>query len=293
MSTVSEWRPYENYVQSGLTDGKFLNAGFTLLAAGPPRLAAIGGQGFLQTGLPQGEAVGADDIVFPIGIVQNFNLSHNRQFNRIFEIGSERSFFISGRTVGQIGLSRIMYHGPSLLRTMYAYYVDLVGATTIHSLLGDANPAAVVAQRHDVVVPPGYDNLYLNLASDMFSQPVGLMAYFRGHHHPGERGGSVRAPAPGAGQRARRGRRQRRGAAGLMAEAPLILRLSRRAKALLKLSTAVPEISSFAPGTVVDDVPHGTEGRLRRRGMVGKRSRYRRPTKLEGPRAYAPRLKVR
>ena len=179
MATISEWRPYENYVQSGLTDGKFLNAGFTLLAAGPPRLAAIGGQGFIQSGLAQGEVQGADDIVFPIGIVQNFNLSHNRQFNRVFEIGSERSFFISGRTVGQLGLSRIMYHGPSLLRVMYAYYVDTVGSTTIHSLLGDTNPAASVAQRHDVVVPPGYDNLYLNLASDLFSQPVGLLAYFR------------------------------------------------------------------------------------------------------------------
>jgi len=73
-------------------------------------------------------------------------------------------------------------------------------------------------------------------------------------------------------------------------ESLTLLRLSRRAQAILKLSTAVPEIPNYAPGTVVDEVPHGVEGRLRRKGMVGKRSRQRGPTKVEGPRAYAPRL---
>lgn len=146
-----------------------------MLAAGPPRLANIG---LLTFAGDVGTA--GDDIVFPIGIVQNFNLSHNRQFNRIWEIGSERSFFISGRTVGQLGLSRILYHGPSLLRVLYAYYQDLFPPTLIPSVIGANNIGALtVANAHNVKIPPGYENMYLNLASDLFSQPIGLMAYFR------------------------------------------------------------------------------------------------------------------
>jgi len=177
MARLSQWQPYSRFVQSGLVDGQYLNASFTLLAAGPPRLASVGGLTFAGTGLESGAA---DDIVFPIGVVQNFNLSHNRQFNRIFEVGSERSLWISGRTMGQLGLSRIAYHGPSLLRVLYAYYQDLIAPTLVPSVIGDNNPGALtVANAHDVKIPPGYENLYLNLASDLFSQPVGIMAYFR------------------------------------------------------------------------------------------------------------------
>jgi len=177
MATFSEWKPYERFVQSGLVDGQFLNASFTMLAAGPPRLANLGAGTGLGESLTGGQA---DDIVYPIGIVQNFNLSHNRQFNRVWEIGSERSFFISGRTVGQMGLSRIMYHGPSLLRVLYAYYQDLFPPTVIPSVIAADNPGAKhVANPHDVKIAPGYENLYLNLASDLFNQPVGMMVYLR------------------------------------------------------------------------------------------------------------------
>jgi len=177
MARLSQWQPYDRYVQSGLVDGQFLNASFTMIAAGPPRLANIGSLTFAGDGAAGGSG---DDIVFPIGIVQNFNLSHNRQFNRIWEIGSERSFFISGRTVGQLGLSRILYHGPSLLRVLYAYYQDFFPPTLIPSVIGDNNIGALtVANAHNVKIPPGFENMYLNLASDLFSQPIGLMCYFR------------------------------------------------------------------------------------------------------------------
>jgi hypothetical protein len=178
----SDWAPYNNYVQSGMVDGQYVNAGFTLLAAGPPRLALFGGTE--ESGaatLAQATANGgqaANLIVLPIGIVQNFNLSHSRQFSRIFEIGSERSYFIGGRTVGQLGLARIYYHGPSLLRMMYAWYNDLVGTVTVPALW-PSQAAQNVANPHDVIIPPGYENIYLNLASDLFAQPVGLMMYIR------------------------------------------------------------------------------------------------------------------
>jgi hypothetical protein len=158
-----------------MVDGQFLNAGFTVLCAGPPRLANIGGSTAVAGALQTAEA---DEIVMPIGVVQNVNLSHNRTFNRIFEIGSERSYFISGRTIGQLSLARILYHGPSLLRMLYAYYEDVTPPNIIDAVFPNAGIFAT-SNPHDVVIPPGFENLYMNLASDLFSQPVGMLMYIR------------------------------------------------------------------------------------------------------------------
>jgi len=175
MSKLSELQHYSNYVQSGLADGQFMSATFMALAAGPPRLSNIGGAA-AAAGLLGGS--GGDQLAWPIGLTGNFNLSQNTQIARLFEIGSDRSYFISGRTVGQIGLNRVMYHGPSLLRALYAYYQDLVPPTLVTSMLPGI-AAAVTANPHNVKVPPGYANIFLNLASDMFKQPIGMLVYLR------------------------------------------------------------------------------------------------------------------
>lgn len=173
----SDWAPFTNYVQAGMVDGRYATGAFTMIAAGPPRLANIGGAaGLAQAVAGQGQA--ANQIVLPIGIVQNFNVSHTRNFSRIFEVGSERSYFISGRPFGQLGLGRIYYHGASLLRTLYAYYQDLVDPTIVPAMFPNAG-AAVMANPHDVVIPPGYENIYINLASDLFTQPIGILMYIR------------------------------------------------------------------------------------------------------------------
>jgi len=175
----SEWSPYENYVQSGMVDGAYAHGGFTMLAAGPPRLSDVGGAVNLTNSLVQGEAA-ANQIVMPVGIIQNFNLTQTRAFSRIFELGSERSYFISGRTVGQIGLGRVYYHGASLLRILYAYYMDLLpGGGVLINPMYPNQALQNMANPHDVIVPAGYENIYLNLASDLFSQPVGMMLYIR------------------------------------------------------------------------------------------------------------------
>lgn len=173
MATLSEWSPYDSYVQGGMVDGRYMNAAYTMIAAGPPRLANVGGPSFLAAALAAGSNA-SDQIAFPLGVVQNFNLGHNMSLSRIFEIGSERSYFIPGRVIGQLMLSRIMYHGPSLLRVLYAYYQDLVPPTLVAPVFTNVG-AATVANPHDVIIPPGYENIFLNLASDLFKQPVGLM----------------------------------------------------------------------------------------------------------------------
>lgn len=171
-STIADWSPYDQYVQGGKVDGRYMNAAYTLITAGPPRLAAVGGPSFLGAALAAGNRV-VDSLSFPIGIVQNFSVGHSHQVQRFFEIGSERSYFIPGRVMGQISLSRVMYHGPSLLRVLYAYYEDLIPPTIVPAVFPNVG-SATVANRHNVIIPPGYENLYLNLASDLFKQPIGL-----------------------------------------------------------------------------------------------------------------------
>lgn len=163
----TNFQPYERFVQQGMVDGQYVSGAFTLLSAGPPRLANIGGSAALA--VSQGEK-----IVQPVGILQSVSLGQNTQWSRIFEIGSERSYFIKGRTMGQLSLGRVLYHGPSLLRMLYSYYQDLIPPTLVQPVFANVG-IANMANPHDVKVPAGYENLFLNLASDLFGQPVGLM----------------------------------------------------------------------------------------------------------------------
>lgn len=182
-STLTSWRPYTAKVDnSGIQEGLFASGVFTMVAAGPPRLAAIGGAAAAAGSLSNQKG----NWALPIGMVQNFNLAHNRNFSRFWELGSERSYFIAGRTVAQAGFGRVLYHGPSLLRVMYSFYSDLYPPTLVQAFSDiSGNPYQLtpvmgnVAHQHDVKIPPGYENIYLNLASDLFSQPCGLLVYMK------------------------------------------------------------------------------------------------------------------
>lgn len=171
MATLSNWSPYGEYVQGGMVDGRFMSAAYTMIAAGPPRLANMGGVTAVGAGL---NTTAGDQLAYPIGVVQSFSLSHNMGLSRFYELGSVRSYFVPGRTQGQLSLSRVMYHGPSLLRAMYAYYQDALPPTTIETMLGGLS-AATMPNPHNVKIEPGFENIYLNLASDLFTQPIGLL----------------------------------------------------------------------------------------------------------------------
>ena len=175
MSNFSQWSPYTNYVQAGKIDGQYANGAHTLLAVGPPRLANIGGAASLAGAIT---GAGANQIVYPMGLVQQFAKSENRNFARLFELGSERSYFIGGRTVGQLSMSNVYYHGASLLRVLYAYYQDFLPPTFVPPMFPNAG-AQAMSNPHDVIIPPGYENIFYNLASDLFTQPVGILFYVR------------------------------------------------------------------------------------------------------------------
>ena len=175
MATVDKWDFFNQNVQSGLLEGRYLNAAFTMIAAGPPRLAAA---------TPINNTVQlAANLAYPIGVLQSVNLGISSQILRIWEIGSERSYFIRGRTQGQLGLGSIMYHGPSLLRRMWAYLdvSEFQGGKQLYNNNANTmlNTSRNEGGKQKYRLAPGYDNIWLDLASDVFSQPVGLLLYMK------------------------------------------------------------------------------------------------------------------
>jgi len=188
-TSFNNWDFHNHHVQEELLGGEFVSAETTLIAAGPPRLSDIGNG---DDALTDDEG----DQVFPIGVLENVGLSQSKQLQRIFEIGSSRSYFIPGRTIGSITLGRVLYHGPSLLKVLYAHYKQT--ASDKFNFLNESDDTVNVGgvdipnpnktllnlpqlqqELHRVRFNPGYDDLWMNLASDIFNQPTGICIYFR------------------------------------------------------------------------------------------------------------------
>lgn len=180
-TSYSNWDFHNFRVAQELRGGQFVSAESTLVAAGPPRLTQSGG--------------GGSEIAYPIGLLETVGVQQSRQLQRIFEIGSSRSYFIPGRTIGSLSLGRTFYFGPSLLRVLYAYYQNdsnaaqigtvEVGAKKIVDGIEVPDPQAKLlaiensSDLHQLRRNPGYGYLLVDLASDLFAQPTGMAIYFK------------------------------------------------------------------------------------------------------------------
>ncbi len=191
-TSIANWKFFQNHVQSELQGGQFISAATILIAAGPPRLRDA-------TSAPPGEgSAGKAEIAFPIGVIENFGMSQNRQLQRMFEIGSKRSYFVPGRTIGSISLGRVLFFGPSLLRVLYAYYPkSKFGAGPVANALAGSLTEKELGLRTPIVNDrPGFgrklpakaeggldeglnQDFWINLASDLFDHPFGLMCFLR------------------------------------------------------------------------------------------------------------------
>lgn len=187
VTDFSTWDFSNFHVQQELKGGQFVSAETSLIASGPPELAGVG-----EGGAGEVSAVGT---VYPIGLIENAGVSQSKQIQRIFEVGSSRSYFIPGRVIGSLTLGRIFYFGPSLLRVLYAYYKNQTPGIDVGTLpvgteltLPDGGTAPHPLSRllnsggetfHRLRQSPGQDYFYVNLASDLFNQPFGLAFYFK------------------------------------------------------------------------------------------------------------------
>ena len=86
-TTLQDWNYGSQHVQINLNGSDFVSAQTTLICAGPPRMASVSS---IVSGTP----------VLALGVTENFSVQQNQQLQRVFEIGSARSYLIPGPVVG-------------------------------------------------------------------------------------------------------------------------------------------------------------------------------------------------
>jgi hypothetical protein len=182
-TSYSTWDFYNYRVQQESRMGQFVSAESTLVAAGPPLASQTSGGG-------------TRGGVYPIGLLESVGVQQSKQLQRIFEIGSSRSYFIPGRVIGSFSIGRTFFFGPSLLRVLYAYYRNEANNIEIgteapgtvkefgEGFSFESPQAALLdnlsaADMHALKRSPGEDYFFVDLASDLFNQPMGLAIYFK------------------------------------------------------------------------------------------------------------------
>lgn len=164
-SSYSNWDFYDKRVDRDVVQGSHVNAASTLVASG---IREIGDSG------------GAVDV-YPIGVLESAAVQQSVQLQRLFEIGSTRSYFVPGRVIGSLNLGRTFFSGANLIRSLYASF-KATGAQNIKALTdstyglparSDGSPATLVRS------PGDGDSFWIDLASDVFQQGFGLAFYFK------------------------------------------------------------------------------------------------------------------
>lgn len=155
----------------GALSGSFLSGESAVVVAGPAEL-----DGTNVTSL------------LPVGLVQQAQISQNKQLNQVFEIGGRVPFYVPSRVSVQASLSRILFDGPSLFYALYARgegddETTVPPAPTFGSeVLKTANNPTAPYPSEGVVSrvrgegqeqnDPGL--FWSNLGSGIFNRPLGL-----------------------------------------------------------------------------------------------------------------------
>jgi hypothetical protein len=166
-STLSDWSFRQFHLaadRGGQNQGQFMTPEATLIAAGPARLDDLPGGGSI------------DQAVVPIAITDNLSVNQNKMLQQIFEVGSRRSYFVSGHTTGNVAISRPMFNGPSLMRVLTAKTQDHAGLDNAAGLdaINSGDPALANDNGYS---EDGEASLYINLQAEIFDRPLGLLVY--------------------------------------------------------------------------------------------------------------------
>jgi len=163
---VTEWQQnvlgQPNHVDESITTGKDFSSSATIVIAARkgerPEPTHRAGYYKLDANGPANWET--------IGVVQNASVAQNKQLAQIFEIGSNESYFVPGRTVVQATISRVMIDGNSLMKVMYPLDTELS--------VGEHGDMGFATQGDDGVVSA----FYINLASDFFNNSLDLGFFF-------------------------------------------------------------------------------------------------------------------
>lgn len=191
-TALGNWDFGTQHVQQNLNGGDFVNSQSCIICATAPRAEMLSDVAEGSIGVANaasGEDNDAPAYAIPIGIVSDFGLQQQKQMAKIYEIGSARSYTVSsGRTDIGLQLNRVIYRGPNLLAMLMAYYPeeylkearainmpDQALGMKMHSGIKLNKAVEYVKNLPEIYLTPGYNNFWINLASNLFSQPLGLL----------------------------------------------------------------------------------------------------------------------
>lgn len=104
------------------------------------------------------------ETLIPIGLADNIQMSSNPTLARLFEVGSNRSFFTRGKTINSITMSRMLADQANIL--------EALSQTAYRPEINTANQSG-----------PGADSpnpaIKMNIDSEYFNVPFGLLMVFK------------------------------------------------------------------------------------------------------------------
>lgn len=137
----------------------------TVIFAGPARFTGLSGDS-------------AD--LLPIGLVDGINFSSNPSLARLYEIGSNRAFFTRGKTGNGISFGKLLADQSNILKAL-----STAAYRPLQNVSGSNAPGA------DSPNP----NIMLNMDSEYFAVPFGMMLLFKTRGGGGSGNGKILAAA--------------------------------------------------------------------------------------------------
>lgn len=159
--------------------GSHLSSAYLTMSFGPPKLIVDSG-------------VGIKGIT--VGLVQDLSVFQQRQVARFMEIGNKEQWLVTSKTRNSLQLRRVLYDGPTLLKYVAYALMDggddpwkMRGTESIgadHDLTQGASNVKYEMLMERLGYPedkypsaesPGVGDFWINLASELFSHPIGIL----------------------------------------------------------------------------------------------------------------------
>jgi len=121
------------------------------------------------------DTTGTVSELIPIGVMQNAGFSQQKQINQLYEIGGRLPFFIPGRTLVQLNMTRVVFNGDSLMAVLYSQNEPAEDPET--------SPGPTVTAGTDT------KKFYMNLASELFNKGIDIALVIQDSE--GEPGGGI------------------------------------------------------------------------------------------------------
>jgi hypothetical protein len=200
-TSITQWNRATKHVEAAIRSGRYISAETALVFVGPPRLTDVGGLNINSVPNDQSNILSAGiNALYPVGLLEQFGIQQMQNVQKMFEIGSRRSYQQSGRVQVGGSIGRVMFNGASLLRVLYAYYPGTIQMANGQLLAagGDSVAQAVVGAGSDLsgeIYPSIYfapgafagtdpeetapHSFFINLMSELFSFPFGMGVILR------------------------------------------------------------------------------------------------------------------